>query len=167
MNTQKSAKPCACPNDRGTSGLNNPKRRILKRVAAAFIRDGSPKWWCDPVGGTRLSKSERMARDGFRCIYCGLDLRGRPSEPTTDHVIPKCIFISSAEANQSCNLVTCCLDCNRAKADWFPKHPADRAWWSRDNYIEAARDWIKGRRGWGVGEKWRRLREPNPKPSDS
>ena len=168
MNTQIRPKARACRNDSEALELNNPKRRILKRITAAFIRDSRPRWWTCPAGGTCLSKSDRIARDGFSCVYCGLDLRGCPPELTTDHLIPRCVFDSFAEANQGGNLTTCCWTCNQAKADWFPETPTDRAWLSRENFIDAARAEIRRRRrGKFRARKWCSLRASISKPSDS
>lgn len=63
---------------------------------------------------TSVSKSRRfevLARDGFRCRYCG-------AQPTTvelhvDHVVPR----SRGGSDAMDNLVAACLPCNFGKSD--------------------------------------------------
>jgi 5-methylcytosine-specific restriction endonuclease McrA len=57
-------------------------------------------------------RAQVLARDGFRCVYCGAC--GRMS---IDHVIPRAKRGPTAPEN----LVACCLPCNRKKSDW-PVH---------------------------------------------
>ena len=51
-----------------------------------------------------------FARDGFRCIYCGLDGRDFLSwmQLSLDHIIPK----NAGGDNTQANLATCCRSCN-------------------------------------------------------
>ena len=67
----------------------------------------------------RQLKERVWRRDGVRCRYCGKQLRipprGEPSHredtATVDHVIP----IANGGRSRASNLVTACLNCNRAK----------------------------------------------------
>lgn len=64
---------------------------------------------CKPVvNPTKLSIFER---DNYLCFYCLY--RGTVEDLTVDHQIPK----SKGGSNDSGNLVTCCIPCNRAKGD--------------------------------------------------
>ena len=57
-------------------------------------------------------------RDNFRCAYCGKTLRDH--ELTIDHVVPR----SRGGKWSWENLVTSCINCNRAKkqAIWIPRY---------------------------------------------
>lgn len=81
------------------------------------------------TGGTRIDKAQRKPwrgskwirpakrlslylRDGFRCSYCGEDLRGAaPDAITLDHLVPRC----EGGSNHETNLVTACRSCNSAR----------------------------------------------------
>jgi hypothetical protein len=54
-----------------------------------------------------------LARDGYRCQYCGLDLTKRAAEQTVDHIVP----VSVGGSNWGENLRAACLNCNRRKQD--------------------------------------------------
>lgn len=66
-------------------------------------------------GSKWIRPAKRLAiylRDGFRCAYCGEDLRGAaPSEVTLDHLVPRC----EGGSNHETNLVTACKSCNSAR----------------------------------------------------
>lgn len=54
------------------------------------------------------------ARDGFRCVYCLMDLTAvAPMMRTLDHVTPR----SCNGSNHERNLVTACKPCNSARGD--------------------------------------------------
>lgn len=62
----------------------------------------------------RFSRLNIYARDGFTCQYCRCP---RPTEALTfDHVTPR------SRGGRTCweNIVTCCVDCNAAKANRTP-----------------------------------------------
>jgi 5-methylcytosine-specific restriction endonuclease McrA len=62
----------------------------------------------------RFSRLNIYARDGFTCQYCAARL---PTEDLTfDHVVPR----SRGGATSWENIVTCCVDCNAAKAARTP-----------------------------------------------
>jgi 5-methylcytosine-specific restriction endonuclease McrA len=62
----------------------------------------------------RFSRLNIYARDGFTCQYCAVRL---PSEDLTfDHVTPR----SRGGTTTWENIVTCCIPCNRQKADRTP-----------------------------------------------
>jgi 5-methylcytosine-specific restriction endonuclease McrA len=53
-------------------------------------------------------------RDGYRCLYCNVDLRGAdPREVNLDHVVAK----SEGGSNHESNLVTTCRSCNCSRQD--------------------------------------------------
>ena len=68
-----------------------------------------------PRRHVRFSRINLMARDSFRCQYCG----GRPSrsELNIDHVVPRSLGGRSTWEN----VVTSCVDCNRRKGGRTPK----------------------------------------------
>jgi 5-methylcytosine-specific restriction endonuclease McrA len=68
-----------------------------------------------PSRHVRFSRINLMARDNFRCQYCG----GRPSrsELNLDHVVPRALGGHSTWEN----VVASCVDCNRRKGGRTPK----------------------------------------------
>lgn len=67
-----------------------------------------------------------LARDGFRCVYCGRVLP--PAELTLDHVQPRMRGGDQSEGN----LVTACRNCNARKASrpawaFLAENPVERA----------------------------------------
>jgi hypothetical protein len=65
-----------------------------------------------PVGRRHLPPAARFAvleRDGFRCRYCGNT--AAHSRLTVDHVLS----VRNGGSDDPSNLVTACIDCNRAK----------------------------------------------------
>lgn len=78
----------------------------------------------------RFSRQNVLARDGWRCQYCGA--RRETRELTFDHVLPR------SRGGRACweNIVTACVPCNTHKADRTPeearmalrKRPARPAW---------------------------------------
>ena len=62
----------------------------------------------------KFSRLNIYARDGFTCAYCAD--RKLTEELTFDHVVPR----SRGGKTDWSNIVTCCVDCNRAKADRTP-----------------------------------------------
>jgi 5-methylcytosine-specific restriction endonuclease McrA len=63
---------------------------------------------------TKFSRINVYARDGFVCQYCAT--RFNTEELTFDHVVPR------AQGGRTTweNVVTCCVSCNRVKADRTP-----------------------------------------------
>jgi 5-methylcytosine-specific restriction endonuclease McrA len=59
----------------------------------------------------KFSRQNVLARDKFKCQYCGV--RGRGSALTFDHVIPR----SKGGKTSWENVVMACEDCNARKAD--------------------------------------------------
>ncbi len=70
------------------------------------------KWRDDSV---TFSRSNIYARDHGKCQYCGRPISRQ--ELTYDHVIPK----SQGGDTSWENVVTCCVECNRAKGGRTPK----------------------------------------------
>lgn len=76
-------------------------------------RPGRSSKWITPL--RRLSL---YIRDGFRCSYCGKDLRdAAPRDVTLDHLLPRC----KGGTHEDRNLVTACGRCNygRKEALWY------------------------------------------------
>lgn len=100
-----------------------------------------------PRRGARWSRKAVLQRDGYRCIYCGLEAGGRQKgsiinrgDFTVDHIIPRSRGGRSTWSNTAC----ACPTCNNRKADrtpheagmvmlWEPKTP-------RVNYLIASGD---------------------------
>ena len=86
-------------------------------------------------GRLRFNRANILARDGYRCQYCGLAPRSRdgrpiPSALTLDHVVPRAqsregvvvLPWTGRRVAVSCweNVVASCRDCNRRKAARTP-----------------------------------------------
>jgi 5-methylcytosine-specific restriction endonuclease McrA len=63
----------------------------------------------------RFSRVNIYARDAFTCQYCGQ--RQVTEELTFDHVVPRCAGGTTTWEN----IVTCCVPCNRDKANRTPE----------------------------------------------
>ena len=63
----------------------------------------------------KFSRQNVLARDKFRCQYCGV--RGSEIELTFDHVVPK----SKGGRTEWENIVMACSACNAKKADKTPE----------------------------------------------
>lgn len=63
-------------------------------------------------GGGWITRKRRLAiylRDGFKCVYCQVDLtQANPREVTLDHIKPRC----QGGSHKARNLITACLGCN-------------------------------------------------------
>jgi 5-methylcytosine-specific restriction endonuclease McrA len=68
-----------------------------------------------PSRHVRFSRINLMARDNFRCQYCGS--RPSRSELNLDHVVPRALGGHSTWEN----VVASCVDCNRRKGGRTPK----------------------------------------------
>ncbi len=66
-----------------------------------------------PMPEVRISRSAIMARDGYRCQYCGQ----RGKNMTLDHVIPR----HRMGGHTWENLVACCTECNNKKGNRTPQ----------------------------------------------
>lgn len=60
-------------------------------------------------------KKNIFLRDELTCQYCGVKFQ--PKELTFDHVIPRSKWTESGTPTCWENIVTCCLECNRKKAN--------------------------------------------------
>lgn len=68
----------------------------------------------------KFSRQNVLARDRFRCQYCGAS--GRDVVLTFDHVIPR----SRGGRTEWSNIVMACQECNATKADRTPKEAGMR-----------------------------------------
>jgi 5-methylcytosine-specific restriction endonuclease McrA len=66
-----------------------------------------------PISRPRPTREGVFARDGWRCVYCGVS----PRELTLDHVVPR---IRGGTQTWE-NLVTACRPCNHRKAGRTPE----------------------------------------------
>lgn len=66
----------------------------------------------------RPTRRVLLARDEYRCQYCGDQVTYRTS--TIDHVKPRCRFERPADAHTWENCVIACGPCNGKKADKLP-----------------------------------------------
>lgn len=85
-----------------------------------------------------VKRTQVFRRDDFTCVYCGRSPRDNPSlELSVDHVEPR---MRGGDHSRG-NLVTACVDCNRAKGgraawDWLSEHPEERErFLSRTSYV--------------------------------
>lgn len=86
-----------------------------------------------------------LARDKFRCVYCGIDASGGPLE--IDHVFPA----RFKGQNSSQNIVTSCQSCNDIKHDQVLRPDILKSVWDDvfkrvlgdDEFITQFVDWKK------------------------
>ncbi len=81
----------------------------VPRVIVLLVFDRLPR------RHVRFSRINLMARDGFRCQYCGF--KPHRSELNLDHVVPRSVGGRSTWEN----VVTSCVDCNRKKGGRTPR----------------------------------------------
>ena len=100
-----------------------------------------------PRRGARWSRKAVLQRDGYRCIYCGLEAGGRlkgsiinRGDFTVDHIIPRSRGGRSTWSNTAC----ACPACNNRKADRTPHEAGMAMLWEpktpRVNYLIASGD---------------------------
>lgn len=71
----------------------------------------------------RVTRRVLLARDGYRCQYCGWQAPpGRARALTVDHVKPQHLYPSRQAATTWDNVVAACFDCNQAKGGLLPMH---------------------------------------------
>jgi 5-methylcytosine-specific restriction endonuclease McrA len=85
------------------------KMPAVVRLLRAFRRHKKP---------VKFSRVNIYARDKYRCQYCGG--KAPISELTYDHVVPR----SRGGRTVWENIVTCCYECNRKKANRTPREAA-------------------------------------------
>ena len=70
-----------------------------------------PRW--------KATRRRVLERDGYRCGWCGTDLRTLDSRPTVDHVVSiaqaRADGWTDAEIHHPDNLVAACRDCNYSR----------------------------------------------------
>jgi 5-methylcytosine-specific restriction endonuclease McrA len=81
------------------------------RLLRAFRRHSKP---------VKFSRVNIYARDGYRCQYC--NTRAPLADLTYDHVTPR----SHGGRTTWENIVTCCYECNRQKANRTPQQAGMR-----------------------------------------
>ena len=82
------------------------KMPAVVRLLRAFRRHKKP---------VKFSRVNIYARDKYRCQYCGK--KAPMKELTYDHVLPR----SRGGKTTWTNIVTCCYECNRTKANRTPR----------------------------------------------
>lgn len=87
------------------------KMPAVVRLLRAFRRHRKP---------VKFSRVNIYARDKYRCQYCGD--RAPIPELTYDHVVPR----SQGGKTTWQNIVTCCYECNRRKANRTPEQAGIR-----------------------------------------
>jgi hypothetical protein len=80
-----------------------------------------------------VKRSELFARDGYRCVYCGLEYE--PDELSVDHVQPR---MRGGDGSPG-NLVTACRGCNARKAGRSPAQFLAAEPEARRNFFALAR----------------------------
>jgi len=98
-----------------------------------------------PRRGARWSRRAVLQRDGYRCIYCGVEAGQRQygnlitkAEFTVDHVVPR----SKGGGNTWGNTACACQDCNNRKGGRTPHEAGMALLWEpktpRVNYLVAS-----------------------------
>ena len=70
--------------------------------------------------GWKALRRRVLDRDGWRCLYCGADLRAPGARPSVDHIIPVVDLVSAGEnvtpgAIHIDDLASCCASCNSSR----------------------------------------------------
>jgi hypothetical protein len=91
---------------------------------------------------TKFSRVNIYGRDGYSCQYCGVKKK-MISELTYDHVVPR----AQGGKTTWTNIVTCCSDCNREKANlkepvWPTSAPVLVVTVSSESVPDAWRDYL-------------------------
>lgn len=76
----------------------------------------------------RIPRFQIMARDDFRCVYCGAT--PCTTELHIDHVVPR----SRGGSDETWNLATACAACNISKTNTMPPDEVIREVYERDCY---------------------------------
>lgn len=115
--------------------INDGRAEIVEVDGTRIVRSENAEFPCPSV--IRLVRFVRvprkfrksvnntflMARDGYRCQYCGRhrrELRQREFL-TREHVVPQSHFERKEDSNVWTNVVTACSNCNNKKADRTPE----------------------------------------------
>lgn len=83
------------------------QRRLIRIAGAMNVR-------ARKVGAYGVISAAELAVKPTKCMYCGIELE--PGQGTFDHAVA----LSNGGANQSFNIVRCCISCNRTKFDKTP-----------------------------------------------
>lgn len=97
-----------------------------------------------PQRGAVWSRRGVLTRDGYACVYCGVEVGGRHkgrrvrrTDFTVDHLMPR----SKGGGNTWGNTACACCWCNHRKADRTPHEAGMRLLWEpkrpRTNYLVA------------------------------
>lgn len=141
------------PWERAILLLLDDRAEMVERYVGRFVRSVSSavpwpavlrlKRYVSGAPRVRFTRWNVLARDGYRCAYCGrrpTDRKGMPvlEELTLDHVVPRAQakrgFIRTLAGKQvpiTCweNVVTACMDCNLKKADRTPSQAGYKLLW--------------------------------------
>jgi 5-methylcytosine-specific restriction endonuclease McrA len=141
------------PWERAILLLLDDRAEMVEKYVGRFVRSVSSavpwpavlrlKRFVHGAPRVRFTRWNVLARDGYRCAYCGnrpTDRKGTPvlEELTLDHVVPRAQakrgFIRTAGGKTvpvTCweNVVTACMDCNLEKADRTPAQAGYRLLW--------------------------------------
>lgn len=92
---------------RDSKGRSHPIPAVVK--SAEYIKPRK--------NGPAFSRKNVFIRDQLTCQYCGQ--QHKPEELTFDHVTPRCKWDNSKHGTPTRweNIVTCCVSCNKKKAD--------------------------------------------------
>lgn len=107
------------------ASVGTPRGRVLVPEVLVLSWSGGR-----PRGDVSFTRRNLFRRDGYRCQYCGENVRNR--EKSIDHVVPR----SKGGQTSWENCVLSCLPCNYAKGDRTPREaglalvarPARPAW---------------------------------------
>jgi len=121
------------------------RRNVLQCVQMSLRRSSLPLWFrLKHPPRPNCSRADIFNRSADKCVYCGTTLLDGVNA-TVDHLLPRCLSLCDAIANQAGNRLACCRECNALKRDWFLP-PSHRSWRSRDAYLATARRVVTGQR---------------------
>jgi len=90
-------------------------RRLLE--VAQRLRNSEPPFF----RGNHIGSLQAFVRDAGKCQYCGRNLYDSYAvlgDSDTDHILPRSKY--ELLKHEARNLVACCIECNKVKADWDP-----------------------------------------------
>jgi hypothetical protein len=102
--------------------------RVEKKRIADRMRSANPAYWKNDTTHKQrarrfgchyefVNKFDIYNRDGYKCMYCGVDVvvckKYKHNQASIDHVVP----MSKGGPHSPTNIVTCCMPCNMKKGN--------------------------------------------------
>lgn len=147
---------CAYPSDSNAYVIS--KHTVLRCVQQTLRRTALPQWFSLKVPDhPNCSRAVIFSRSNHRCVYCETPLV-EGVNATVDHLLPRCLFLCEAIANQPGNRVASCRECNALKGDWFLPR-THLSWQSREAYFVTTQRVVLGLK---QATEWVVSRTPQP-----